>query len=102
MPLEEALEIETTSFTVTKDSENPILLEFDTFDGSKKLSTPAFLMALLLKQHLKIIKNEINEKPKELCFYFPLEAKIENRKRIQKQIKESCELLKICCSFIEI
>uniref|UniRef100_A0AC35GDV8 Uncharacterized protein n=1 Tax=Panagrolaimus sp. PS1159 TaxID=55785 RepID=A0AC35GDV8_9BILA len=102
MPIKEVLAIKSTNFSITKDSENPIIFEFDNFDGTKKLSTPAFLMALLLKQHIKVIKNEMNEKPKKLCFYFPMESNVENRKRIEKYIEESCKLLKISCNFLKI
>uniref|UniRef100_A0A914PTG3 Uncharacterized protein n=1 Tax=Panagrolaimus davidi TaxID=227884 RepID=A0A914PTG3_9BILA len=102
MPINEVLAIKTLDFSITKDSENPVIFEFDNFDGTKKFSTPAFLMALLLKQHIKVIKNEMNEKPKMLCFCFPSESIVENRKRIEKYIEESCKLLKISCEFLEI
>uniref|UniRef100_A0AC34F464 Uncharacterized protein n=1 Tax=Panagrolaimus sp. ES5 TaxID=591445 RepID=A0AC34F464_9BILA len=57
-------------FKITKDSEHPILLEFDNFDGTKMAASPAFLMAMLLKEHVKEIKKEIGQKPTKLCFCF--------------------------------
>uniref|UniRef100_A0A914XVU6 Uncharacterized protein n=1 Tax=Panagrolaimus superbus TaxID=310955 RepID=A0A914XVU6_9BILA len=101
MPLKEVLSIKTLSFSITKDSKNDILLEFDNFDGTRKIASPAFLMALLLEQHLKAIKAEINETPKELYFCFPYDRDIENRKRIVKWIQESCKLAKINCNFVD-
>uniref|UniRef100_A0AC35FJ10 Uncharacterized protein n=1 Tax=Panagrolaimus sp. PS1159 TaxID=55785 RepID=A0AC35FJ10_9BILA len=57
-------------FSITKDEENPIYIEFDNFDGSRKHAPPELLMALLIKDHLKIIKEEIGEKPVEIGFIF--------------------------------
>uniref|UniRef100_A0A914PX46 Uncharacterized protein n=1 Tax=Panagrolaimus davidi TaxID=227884 RepID=A0A914PX46_9BILA len=87
-------------FKITKDKENPILLEFDTFDGTRKRASPAFLMAMLIRQHLKAIEAEIGEKPNELGFCLFVNYSEEEMERIKSQIKESCNLLKISCVFI--
>uniref|UniRef100_A0A914Q4X9 Uncharacterized protein n=1 Tax=Panagrolaimus davidi TaxID=227884 RepID=A0A914Q4X9_9BILA len=61
----------TWGFIITKDSENPVLLVFDNFDGTKKVAFPAFLMAVLHRKHLEAIQNKNgDEKPKELHFGF--------------------------------
>uniref|UniRef100_A0A914QP05 Uncharacterized protein n=1 Tax=Panagrolaimus davidi TaxID=227884 RepID=A0A914QP05_9BILA len=89
-------------FTITKDSNNPILLEFDTFEGTTKLSTPAFLMAMIIRQHLKAIKTVIGEKPTEIGICI-LDDFNENKKiRVENQLKESCEMLKIECKFVKV
>uniref|UniRef100_A0A914Q474 Uncharacterized protein n=1 Tax=Panagrolaimus davidi TaxID=227884 RepID=A0A914Q474_9BILA len=84
-------------FKVTRDAKNPILIEFDCYGGIKKAATPAFLMGMLLKEHLKAIKYETGENPTEIGFYFINQTETE---RIKKQIKESCRLLKIGCIFV--
>uniref|UniRef100_A0A914QT19 Uncharacterized protein n=1 Tax=Panagrolaimus davidi TaxID=227884 RepID=A0A914QT19_9BILA len=87
-------------FTFTENAENPLLIQFDNFDGNKKAASPAFLMAMLLKHHLKIIKSEIGEKPKELGFWFLDKFKAEEKERIKNGIKDACGLLKV--SFVEV
>uniref|UniRef100_A0AC35F8A2 Uncharacterized protein n=2 Tax=Panagrolaimus sp. PS1159 TaxID=55785 RepID=A0AC35F8A2_9BILA len=94
---------ESWTFTITEDSENPVLLEFDSFDGTKKAASPSFLMALILKEIRKLIKVEIGKKPKKLGFWIFEDSKYtkEELKRIQMQITESCQALKIECEFIK-
>uniref|UniRef100_A0A914Y2V5 Uncharacterized protein n=1 Tax=Panagrolaimus superbus TaxID=310955 RepID=A0A914Y2V5_9BILA len=58
-------------FRITKDDKNPVLIEFDNFDGTKKAASPEFLMALLLKQHLKVITAKLGTKQKHLSYAFP-------------------------------
>uniref|UniRef100_A0AC35GM90 Uncharacterized protein n=1 Tax=Panagrolaimus sp. PS1159 TaxID=55785 RepID=A0AC35GM90_9BILA len=55
-------------FKITKDDENPILLEFDNFDGTKKAGTPILLMAMLLKQHVKVITAKTGKKPTQIAY----------------------------------
>uniref|UniRef100_A0AC34FB49 Uncharacterized protein n=1 Tax=Panagrolaimus sp. ES5 TaxID=591445 RepID=A0AC34FB49_9BILA len=87
-------------FEITKDENNPILIEMEIFDGSRKWATPAFLMALLLKQHLKAIKEECGEKPATIGFYFLENLNKEENERVEKQLQEACKLLNIDCVFI--
>uniref|UniRef100_A0A914PXM6 Uncharacterized protein n=1 Tax=Panagrolaimus davidi TaxID=227884 RepID=A0A914PXM6_9BILA len=87
-------------FTFTENSKNPLLIQFDNFDRNTKAASAAFLMAMLLKHHLKIIKSEIGEKPKELGFWFLDKFKAEEKERIKSGIKDACELLKV--SFVEV
>uniref|UniRef100_A0A914PZ05 Uncharacterized protein n=1 Tax=Panagrolaimus davidi TaxID=227884 RepID=A0A914PZ05_9BILA len=92
-------------FSITKDEENPILIEFDNFDGSRKHATPQFLIALLIKDHLKVIKEEIGEKPAEIGVVFVDKYKNEkyfNHSLLLGRIEESCNLLKINCKIVEI
>uniref|UniRef100_A0A914YP28 Uncharacterized protein n=1 Tax=Panagrolaimus superbus TaxID=310955 RepID=A0A914YP28_9BILA len=88
-------------FKIIKNTENPVLLEFDNFDGTQKAASPAFLMALLLKQHLKAIKNETGKKPKEIAFSTFAQLNVDEIKRVKKQLNESCEMLKIACTFLD-
>uniref|UniRef100_A0A914P6J8 Uncharacterized protein n=1 Tax=Panagrolaimus davidi TaxID=227884 RepID=A0A914P6J8_9BILA len=107
MPPENIEPGNTWGFTITKDSENPVLLEFDTFDGTKKHASPSFLMAVLLRKHFKAIEDEIGEKPKEIAFWIYNELNDEEQfdedemKRIKKGLKESCKLLNVNCIFID-
>uniref|UniRef100_A0AC35GKW0 Uncharacterized protein n=1 Tax=Panagrolaimus sp. PS1159 TaxID=55785 RepID=A0AC35GKW0_9BILA len=83
-------------FTITKDVDNPVLLEFDTFENSRKQASPAFLMAILLKQHIKSIKKEIGKRPTKLGFRILEEFEsLEARKRVENGLKEACEMMKI-------
>uniref|UniRef100_A0A914Q884 Uncharacterized protein n=1 Tax=Panagrolaimus davidi TaxID=227884 RepID=A0A914Q884_9BILA len=90
-------------FTFTKDEENPVLLKFDNFDGTKKCSSPSFLMAIYLRQHLKAIESKIGQKPNKVAFWIIDRKFNENeRKRIEDGLKESCKLLKIDCCFVDL
>uniref|UniRef100_A0AC35EY27 Uncharacterized protein n=1 Tax=Panagrolaimus sp. PS1159 TaxID=55785 RepID=A0AC35EY27_9BILA len=89
-------------FTITKDDENPVLIEFDNFDGTKKVASPAFLVAFLLKEHIKAIKKETGKKPEKLGFWSFDEYNKEEKMRIQKGLEEACKLLKIQCIFVEV
>uniref|UniRef100_A0A914QAS1 Uncharacterized protein n=1 Tax=Panagrolaimus davidi TaxID=227884 RepID=A0A914QAS1_9BILA len=82
-------------FAFTKDDENPVLLEFETFDGTKKSASPGFLMAMLIRQQLKAIEAEIGEKPTKLGFcIFDVYGKKEMN-NVQTALGKSCELMKI-------
>uniref|UniRef100_A0AC34GWL6 Uncharacterized protein n=1 Tax=Panagrolaimus sp. ES5 TaxID=591445 RepID=A0AC34GWL6_9BILA len=92
----------TWGFSFTRDITNPILVKFDNFDGKKKMSTPSFLMALFLKQHLIIIKEETGEKPKEVALWiFKQDFDEVQMKRIKDGLEEACKLIKIDCSFVD-
>uniref|UniRef100_A0AC35FDF2 Uncharacterized protein n=1 Tax=Panagrolaimus sp. PS1159 TaxID=55785 RepID=A0AC35FDF2_9BILA len=90
------------SFTITKDAENPVLLTFDHFGGIKKSASPAFLMAMFLRQHLKMIEKEIGKKPTKIALWiFPYEFDEQKLVRIKKGFKEACEMLKTECVFVD-
>uniref|UniRef100_A0A914QCD5 Uncharacterized protein n=1 Tax=Panagrolaimus davidi TaxID=227884 RepID=A0A914QCD5_9BILA len=82
-------------FAFTKGDENPVLLEFETFDGTKKSASPEFLMAMLIRQQLKAIEAEIGKKPVSIgfCIFYDLNEKEENNVKIA--IEKACELIKI-------
>uniref|UniRef100_A0AC35FKR5 Uncharacterized protein n=1 Tax=Panagrolaimus sp. PS1159 TaxID=55785 RepID=A0AC35FKR5_9BILA len=102
MPPDQIQMDKTWGFTFTKDDKNPVLLKFDTFDRTKKTSSPSFLMAMYLRQHLKAIKSKVGEKPKEIALWiFDKDFNEKERKRIKKGIKESCRLLKIDVYFVD-
>uniref|UniRef100_A0AC35GIJ6 Uncharacterized protein n=1 Tax=Panagrolaimus sp. PS1159 TaxID=55785 RepID=A0AC35GIJ6_9BILA len=87
------------SFEIIKDAEYPIVLDFVTHDGSRKVANPSFLMAVMLKEHVKAIKNEIGKKPETLGFCLLNEFNKTEEENIKKQIQEACALLSIECLF---
>uniref|UniRef100_A0AC34FIT6 Uncharacterized protein n=1 Tax=Panagrolaimus sp. ES5 TaxID=591445 RepID=A0AC34FIT6_9BILA len=90
-------------FRITQDEDHPVLLEVRTHNDEMKLATPAFLMAIFLKEQIKVIKNEIGEKPKQLSFCILDENySNEEKERIKNGLKESCDLLKIGCNFVDV
>uniref|UniRef100_A0AC34F4K6 Uncharacterized protein n=1 Tax=Panagrolaimus sp. ES5 TaxID=591445 RepID=A0AC34F4K6_9BILA len=93
---------EAWKFKFTKNDENPILIEYDNFEGDKKAASPTFLMAILLRQHLKAVKNEIGEKPEEIGICLFDEFNVDERKRVEEKLQEACQLLQIRCNFIKI
>uniref|UniRef100_A0A914PIU3 Uncharacterized protein n=1 Tax=Panagrolaimus davidi TaxID=227884 RepID=A0A914PIU3_9BILA len=83
-------------FTITEDVENPVLLEFDVFEKRRKQASPAFLMAIILKEHLKAIKKETGKRPTKLGFRLLDEFENpEARKRVENGLKEACKMIKI-------
>ena len=102
MPPDSITVEEKWGFVVTKDECNPILIEVEIFDGHRRVATPAFLMALLIKQHLRVIKKECREKPTEIGFCLLDQFTKDERKRVEEQLKESCKLSKVECVFIKI
>uniref|UniRef100_A0A914PMX2 Uncharacterized protein n=1 Tax=Panagrolaimus davidi TaxID=227884 RepID=A0A914PMX2_9BILA len=101
MPINEVKNNGPWNFAFTKDEKNPVLVEFDNYGGVKKAASPAFLMAMLLKEHLKAIKDEIGEKPTEVVFCLLDDFyKPEEQSRITVQFEEACKLLKIETSIL--
>uniref|UniRef100_A0AC34G0B2 Uncharacterized protein n=1 Tax=Panagrolaimus sp. ES5 TaxID=591445 RepID=A0AC34G0B2_9BILA len=100
MPIDNIEIDEGWKFRFTKDAENPCLIEFTNFDGEKKAATPTLLMAILLRQHLKIITEEIGQKPKQIGISCIDNFNAGERKRVEEKIQESCQLLNIQCNFI--
>uniref|UniRef100_A0A914QQ95 Uncharacterized protein n=1 Tax=Panagrolaimus davidi TaxID=227884 RepID=A0A914QQ95_9BILA len=82
-------------YTFTKDEKNPVLLEFESFDGTKKTASPEFLMAMILKEHLKVIEKEMGKKPTKLgfCIFNVFTEKEDNY--IRNGIEKACDLMKI-------
>uniref|UniRef100_A0A914PDY5 Uncharacterized protein n=1 Tax=Panagrolaimus davidi TaxID=227884 RepID=A0A914PDY5_9BILA len=89
-------------FTITNDSNNPVLIEFDNFNGKKNAQSPQFFMAMLLKEHNRAITNKLGEKPKELGFCLFDEFTDDERKRVEDGLTEACKLLKQECRFISL
>uniref|UniRef100_A0AC34FSR3 Uncharacterized protein n=1 Tax=Panagrolaimus sp. ES5 TaxID=591445 RepID=A0AC34FSR3_9BILA len=94
------------TYSVTSDSENPILFKYTNFDGSKKTATPAKIMSLLLKEHLKVIENESGEFPRAIAFsllddYDEDKGGSDEKNRIKKELKKSCDLINLECSFVD-
>uniref|UniRef100_A0A914QWM6 Uncharacterized protein n=1 Tax=Panagrolaimus davidi TaxID=227884 RepID=A0A914QWM6_9BILA len=103
MPSEKIVVKEEWKFVITKNAENPVLIEFVNHEGRKQAGTPSFLMAMLLKEMLKRIKNELNEeKPKEIGFCFFDKMFEDEKKRVGNGLKEACELLKVESKFIDV
>uniref|UniRef100_A0A914P2I5 Uncharacterized protein n=1 Tax=Panagrolaimus davidi TaxID=227884 RepID=A0A914P2I5_9BILA len=103
MPSDKIVEKDEWKFVITKNAENPILIEFVNHEGRKQAGTPSFLMAMLLKEMIKRIKNELNEeKPKEIGFCFFDKMFEDEKKRVENGLKEACELLKVKSKFIDI
>uniref|UniRef100_A0A914Y3T3 Uncharacterized protein n=1 Tax=Panagrolaimus superbus TaxID=310955 RepID=A0A914Y3T3_9BILA len=81
-------------FSFTKDAKNPVLLEFDSFDGIKKAASPQFLLAMLIKQQVKVITAKIGTKPKQMSYcFFEREKKVADK--IIDAIREAFIMLKI-------
>ena len=101
MPPENIVEEKHWGFKITKDDQNPVLIDFNHSGGARKAATPAFLVAMHLRQHLKAIENEIGEKPKKLAFWIFKVYDEDGMERIHKGIGEACDLLKIEYIFVE-
>uniref|UniRef100_A0AC34FC00 Uncharacterized protein n=1 Tax=Panagrolaimus sp. ES5 TaxID=591445 RepID=A0AC34FC00_9BILA len=101
MPSDAFIVNENWKFEVAKDSENAVIIEFESLEGKQK-STPAFLMAMILKEQIKYIKTEmgIDEKPKKIGFCVFQKISEAEKKRVEAGLEESCKLLKIACKFI--
>uniref|UniRef100_A0A914PMF9 Uncharacterized protein n=1 Tax=Panagrolaimus davidi TaxID=227884 RepID=A0A914PMF9_9BILA len=91
-------------FKVIKDAnKSSILLEYNTFFGTRSASTPDELMEILLKEHLKVIKDESGLDPTSLgfcissCYWFSSKEK----KILQKKLNEICKNLKVGIEFIK-
>uniref|UniRef100_A0A914PYR4 Uncharacterized protein n=1 Tax=Panagrolaimus davidi TaxID=227884 RepID=A0A914PYR4_9BILA len=100
MPSDSIEESSHWGFTFTKDAENPVLLQFNTFSGKRMAASPAFLLAMILDQQFKAIKKEIGEKPTKIAIWIFKEYDDEGMKRIKAGIQEACELKKVECMFI--
>uniref|UniRef100_A0AC35GSQ2 Uncharacterized protein n=1 Tax=Panagrolaimus sp. PS1159 TaxID=55785 RepID=A0AC35GSQ2_9BILA len=100
MPINEIKHNGPWNFKFTKDVDHPLLIEFDKADGSRGAAAPAFLMAMLLKEHLKALKDETGNKPKKIVFCLLDDYKMDERQRIEEQFEEACKLLKVETSYL--
>uniref|UniRef100_A0A914PRR8 Uncharacterized protein n=1 Tax=Panagrolaimus davidi TaxID=227884 RepID=A0A914PRR8_9BILA len=74
-------------FKIIKDLKNQVLIEFDNFDGKRNTASPAFFLAILLKEHRKTIQLETGKKSDEFGFWFLNEEKLE---RIKQGFGDAC------------
>uniref|UniRef100_A0A914YVM7 Uncharacterized protein n=1 Tax=Panagrolaimus superbus TaxID=310955 RepID=A0A914YVM7_9BILA len=88
-------------FQIVKDSENPVLIEFETHEGYAQAASPAFLMKMLLREHMKAIKIDVGEKPTKLGFCLLDDFTVEAKKRVENGLEAACKLLKIEFMMIE-
>uniref|UniRef100_A0AC35GTC1 Uncharacterized protein n=1 Tax=Panagrolaimus sp. PS1159 TaxID=55785 RepID=A0AC35GTC1_9BILA len=84
-----------------KIKNNSIVLEFDRFDGTRNQASPAHLIALLLKKHLKAIEKENGTKVGKIGFYLFDNFKAEATERVKLQLTEAATLAKINCCFVD-
>uniref|UniRef100_A0A914P0A6 Uncharacterized protein n=1 Tax=Panagrolaimus davidi TaxID=227884 RepID=A0A914P0A6_9BILA len=90
------------NFAITKDSKNPLLIEFENSFGKPYKAAPQLLMLLILKQHIKAIKNETGVKPKKLGICLFKEFNENGRKNIETRFGEISKLLDIEFCFVEL
>uniref|UniRef100_A0AC34GR51 Uncharacterized protein n=1 Tax=Panagrolaimus sp. ES5 TaxID=591445 RepID=A0AC34GR51_9BILA len=88
-------------FQIVKDSENPVLIEFETHQGYAQAASPAFLMKMMLREHMKAIKADIGEKPPKLGFCLLDDFDGEAKKRVEVGLEEACKLLKVEFMMVE-
>uniref|UniRef100_A0A914QXQ1 Uncharacterized protein n=1 Tax=Panagrolaimus davidi TaxID=227884 RepID=A0A914QXQ1_9BILA len=100
MPVDTIIIDEKWKFAITSNEDHPVLNEFDNFDRRKTAASPAFLMAMLLQEHRKIIKAKTGKKPKRIGFCLFDDFTPDESKRVKEQLQESCTLIKIQCCFI--
>uniref|UniRef100_A0AC34G7T3 Uncharacterized protein n=1 Tax=Panagrolaimus sp. ES5 TaxID=591445 RepID=A0AC34G7T3_9BILA len=103
-PSELATTLHPFGYTISSDPENPVLILIDNHLGEKKAATPTFLMAMLLKQHLKELKKKTGTTPNEIgfCLFDDFENNDEAKKRLENGLKDSCQMLNgLECCFVE-
>lgn len=87
-------------FKVVKTSSNEIYLEMKTHDGTTKSATASFLMGIMIKHHIKAIKDATGEKPDTLGLYIFDKFTVKEKSRVEAQLAEACDLLSLKCHFI--
>uniref|UniRef100_A0A914QUW4 Uncharacterized protein n=1 Tax=Panagrolaimus davidi TaxID=227884 RepID=A0A914QUW4_9BILA len=91
-------------YKISSDSEHPILILIENHLGEKKAASPSFLMAMLLKKHLKELRKKTGKAPNKIgfCLFDDFKNNAEGKKRLENGLKESCQMLKgVECCFIE-
>ena len=79
----------------TSDAEKPVLIEFDYEDSQDEIATPTFMMATILRQHIKAIKTETGLKATEVAFQYFGDFTKKDRRRIKAFLEEACGKLNI-------
>ena len=79
----------------TSDAEKPVLIQLDYQDRLGERATPAFLMAVILKHHIKAIKTETGTKPTEVAFQYFGDFTKKDRRRIKAFLEEACGKLNV-------
>uniref|UniRef100_A0A914Z2C9 Uncharacterized protein n=1 Tax=Panagrolaimus superbus TaxID=310955 RepID=A0A914Z2C9_9BILA len=95
--------LESFGYTIFSDENHPVLMIVENFAEENKGASPAFLMALLLREHLKELKMKFGKKPNKIgfCLFDDFETG-EAKKRVENGLKESCKMLNgLECSFFE-
>ena len=82
-------------FCITKEKNYPVLMEVAGPNKKRIKQTPAFMMAILLKEHVKAIEKETGIKPTKLGFCILCKYDKVAKKRIEQQLKEACDLLNV-------
>ena len=99
----DAIELDSDwGFKVSKNEEEQTCLQFKTHDGTEKRSTPTFLMALLIKEHLKAIKAAGGAIPTKLGFHLFEDFDREAETRIESQLMEACKSFNIEFNFVKL
>ena len=76
----------------TSDAEKPVLIQLEYQDLLGGRATPAFLMAVILKHH---IKTETGTKPTEVAFQCFGDFMKKDRRRIKFFLREACVNLNV-------
>lgn len=82
-------------FQITEGEENPVLIEFDDFEGNRKAASLHFLFALLLKHHVKTIENKTGIKVEEISIFLDCDKEVSDQ--IKPHISEASKKVNLIC-----
>uniref|UniRef100_A0A914YNV0 Uncharacterized protein n=1 Tax=Panagrolaimus superbus TaxID=310955 RepID=A0A914YNV0_9BILA len=91
-------------FSISKPGNGPRLVLLECEDGTIASASPEFMLALIIKEHLKVIRKDMKGKNKEHCkeigvhFFEVISSEVE--KRLQEGFLKAFDLLNIKCHFI--
>ena len=77
-------------------------MEFEVNGNTIKAATPPFLMALILKEHIKCIKSETSQRHDEIGICLLDELNESHETCLKENIREACKLLNRTCTFVKI